>query len=196
MTAAADPRLWWWLSRASGIVAWLVVVAAVVWGLLASTKMIRRRGMPAWILDLHRYLGTLAVVFTGVHVLAIVFDSFVTFPLVGALVPLASSYKRLPVALGVVGMYLLLAVYLTSLVRARLPKKTWRSIHLLSYALFAVTTVHGLSAGTDTGAILSSGLAFLLGTIAVFVGGTMWWNRSAPQPIPAGVNRETRATRQ
>ena len=126
--------------------------------------------------------------FTGVHVMAIVLDSFVTFPLVGALVPLASSYKRLPVALGVVGMYVLLAVYLTSLIRARLPKRTWRSIHMLSYALFALTTVHGLSAGTDTGAILSSGLAFLLGAVAVFVGGTMWWNRSAPQPSPVEVN--------
>lgn len=186
----------WLVARAAGIVAWGLLVASMTWGILVATRALGRRPSPAWMLAMHRYLGTLAVVFTGVHVLAIVFDSFVTFPLVGALVPLASSYKRLPVALGVVGMYLLLAVYLTSLVRARLPKKTWRSIHLLSYALFAVTTVHGLSAGTDTGAILSSGLAFLLGAIAVFVGGTMWWNRSAPQPIPAGVNRETRATRQ
>jgi DMSO/TMAO reductase YedYZ heme-binding membrane subunit len=79
-------------------------------------------------------------------------------------------------------MYVLLAVYLTSLVRARLPKRTWHSIHMLSYVLFAITTVHGLSAGTDTGTIMSSGAAFLLGAIAVFFGGIMWWNRSAPQP--------------
>ena len=71
MSAAMDPRVWWWITRASGIVAWVVVAAAVVWGLLASTKLIRKRGVPAWILDLHRYLGTLTIVFVVVHVGAI-----------------------------------------------------------------------------------------------------------------------------
>jgi predicted ferric reductase len=190
----ASVALTWLVARSAGIVAWGLLVASMTWGLLVATRALGRRPSPAWMLAMHRFLGTLAVVFTSVHVLAIVLDSFVTFPLVGALMPLASPYKRLPVALGVVAMYLLLAVYLTSLVRARLPKRTWRSIHLMSYALFAVATLHGLSAGTDTGTILSGGLAFLLGTIAVFVGGTMWWNRSAPQPAPS--SRETMATRQ
>ncbi len=93
MTAAMDPRVWWWVTRASGIVAWVVVAAAVVWGLLASTKMIRRRGMPAWILDLHRYLGTLTIVFVIVHVVAIWLDSFVKFTPRQLFVPFASTWR-------------------------------------------------------------------------------------------------------
>jgi DMSO/TMAO reductase YedYZ heme-binding membrane subunit len=178
----------WFVERSAGIVAWGLIVASMTWGLLVATRALGRKPSPAWMLAMHRWLGALAVTFTAVHVVAIVLDSFVSFRIVDALVPFASAYKTLPVAFGVIGMYLLLAVYLTSLARARLSPKTWRSIHVLSYGLFAVTTVHGLSAGTDTRTLLSSGLAFVLGAIAVFVGAMMWWKRSAPRPTPIAVN--------
>ena len=178
----------WLVARSAGIVAWGLIVASMTWGLLMATRALGRKPSPAWMLAMHRWFGALGVIFTAVHVTAILLDRFVTLGVVDVLVPFASSYKTLPVALGVVGMYLLLAVQLTSLARARFSPKTWRSIHLLSYGLFALTTVHGLSAGTDTHVVLSSGAAFVVGAIAVFVGGTMWWKRSAPRPIRVTVN--------
>ena len=63
--------------------------------------------------------------------------------------PFVSSYKPAAVALGVVGMYLLLAIELTSLAMRKLPRRTWHAVHLTSYVLFVVATVHGLTAGTD-----------------------------------------------
>jgi DMSO/TMAO reductase YedYZ heme-binding membrane subunit len=93
--------------------------------------------------------GGLALSFTGVHVLAVVADSYVHFSLVDVLVPLTGSWHPLAVAWGIVGLYLLLAVELTSLARARLPRPLWRRVHYASFALFATTTVHALSAGTD-----------------------------------------------
>ena len=102
-----DSRFWWWLTRAAGIVAWVIVAAAVVWGLLASTKMIRRRGVPAWILDLHRYLGTLTIVFVAIHVAAVWLDSFVKFDAKQLFVPFASSWRPHAVAWGIFGTYLL-----------------------------------------------------------------------------------------
>jgi hypothetical protein len=41
-------------------------------------------------------------------------------------------------------------------------------VHLLSYFLFATTTVHMLTAGTDAKALLASTAAALLGVGAVF----------------------------
>src|SRR5438270_369074 len=108
MTAAVDGRIWWWSARATGIVAWCVIVAAVVWGLLASTRLVRRRGMPAWILDLHRYLGTLTVVLVAAHLGAIWADSYVRFGLEQIFVPFASTWRPHAVAWGIVSTYALI----------------------------------------------------------------------------------------
>jgi hypothetical protein len=159
-------QLWWFTARASGIVAWVLVTASVLWGLALSTKTLGRRPRPSWLLDLHRFLGGCAVVFTGVHVAAIMADSYVHFGLVDVLVPLASSWHPLAVAWGIVGLYLLLAVEITSLLRSRLPKRVWRATHFLSFPLFAVATIHGLASGTDAATPLLRG-SVVVGTAAV-----------------------------
>jgi len=139
----------WYVARASGLVAWGLLAATVVWGLLMTSKVLRRRVKNAWLLDLHRWLGGLALAFTGVHVLAIMSDTYVHFGLTSVLVPLASHWHPLAVAWGVVSLYLLAAVELTSLARRRLAHRLWRRVHMLSFPLFVSSTVHGLTAGTD-----------------------------------------------
>jgi len=89
------------------------------------------------------------VVFVGLHLVTIVADSYVHFDLVDLLVPFASEWRPADVAWGVVGLYLLVAVQVTSLLRRRLPLRLWRAVHRLSFPLFGVVTVHGLLAGTD-----------------------------------------------
>src|SRR5438874_9448763 len=143
----------WYIARASGLVAWGLLSASVIWGLALSTRALGRRPRPAWLLDMHRYLGGLATIFTGVHIAAVVADSYVHFDLVSVLVPGASSWRPGAVAWGVVGLYLLLAVELTSLARNRLPKRVWRIIHFASFPLFMTATVHAITAGTVTGSI-------------------------------------------
>jgi DMSO/TMAO reductase YedYZ heme-binding membrane subunit len=141
--------LLWYTARAGGIVSWALVTASITWGLALSTKVFGKRPRPSWLLDMHRYLGGLALVFTGVHVLSIVADSYVHFGLAEVLIPFASTWKPTAVAWGIVGFYLLLAVELTSLARRQLPKSLWRSVHYASFPLFVVATVHGVTAGTD-----------------------------------------------
>ena len=168
----------WLVARSSGIVAWALIVASAAWGLLLATRVLGRKASPAWLLSLHRFLGALAVVFTAVHVVAIVADQYVDFGLTEVLVPFASSWEPFAVALGIVGMYLLAAVQVTSLLRGHLSQGAWRRVHLLSYALFATTTVHALMAGTDTNALLPTGVAVIFGAAAVFTGATLWWTRT------------------
>ena len=90
-----------------------------------------------------------ALVFTGVHVVAIVADSYVHFGLTEVLVPFTGTWHPVAVAWGIIGFYFLAAVEVTSLLRRRLSKRVWRATHFLSFPLFALTTVHALSAGTD-----------------------------------------------
>ena len=169
MTATVDTHFWWWLSRSSGVVAWLVLATALVWGLLASTRLIRRRGMPAWILDLHRYLGTLTVVFVAIHVGAIWADSFVSFGARQLFVPFASTWRPRAVAWGIVSTYLLIAIQTTSWAMRRLPRRVWHRIHLLSIPMIATATVHGFLAGTDRGNDVVQWGAFVVLVVVVFL---------------------------
>jgi hypothetical protein len=64
-------------------------------------------------------------------------------------VPFTGNYRPSAVAWGVVGLYLLLAVEITSLLRHRISRRMWRWTHSLSFLLFAFATMHGLTAGSD-----------------------------------------------
>jgi predicted ferric reductase len=175
----------WYVARASGLVAWALLAGAVVWGLLMTSKVMRRRVKNSWLLDLHRWLGGLALVFTAIHVLAILGDSYVHFGLASVLVPLAAHWHPLAVAWGVASLYLLAAVELTSLLRRRLSHRLWKRVHMLSFPLFVTSTVHGLSAGTDgrtpmaiiTAALVSAAVGAL---VAVRI------RRTPHRPAPAG----------
>lgn len=144
-------QLWWYTARSGGFVAWGLLAASVLWGLSISTKALGRKVRPNWMLDLHRFLGGFAVIFTTVHVLAIVSDSYVHFGLSSVLVPFTGSWHPNAVAWGIVGMYLLIAIEISSLLRKKIPKKAWRAIHFASFPLFMFSTLHAFMAGTDSG---------------------------------------------
>ena len=118
-------------------------------GLALATRALGNNPRPAWLLDLHRFVGGLTVLFLAVHLGALVADSYVHFGLADLLVPFASSWKTGAVAWGVVGMWLLVAVEVSSLMMRRLPRRTWRAIHLTSYLAAVLATVHAFTAGTD-----------------------------------------------
>lgn len=151
MIGQLDPKVWWYLARATGLVAWALAVAAVLLGLALATRALGPKPKAPWLLSLHRWVGGLTILFVLAHIGSLVADSFVSFGLVDVLVPFSSSWKPVAVAWGVLATWLLVAIELTSLQMKRLPKRLWRAIHLGSYAVAVLATVHGLSAGTDTG---------------------------------------------
>jgi DMSO/TMAO reductase YedYZ heme-binding membrane subunit len=144
-----DGKLWWYTARASGLVAWGLLGAGVIWGLLLSGKVVRSRPRPAWVVDLHRFLGAAGLVFVGIHVTTLMLDSYVDFGPADVLVPLMSSWHPVAVAWGIVAAYLMVAVEVTSLLRARLSMRAWRITHLLSFPVYLSATTHLLTAGTD-----------------------------------------------
>jgi sulfoxide reductase heme-binding subunit YedZ len=177
----------WYVARAGGLLAWGLLAASVVWGVVLSTRILGRRPRPAWLLDLHRYLGGLAVIFVAVHVGAIMADSYVSFSPIATFVPFASTWHPDAVAWGIVAMYLVLAVELTSLARRHLPLRVWRRVHYLSFAVFVLATVHGLSAGTDrdtSAMLLTFSAVCVVVALLVVVRITPRDRRPVPTPPP------------
>jgi predicted ferric reductase len=144
-----SPQFWWFLTRSSGIVAWIMLTLSVIWGIVLSTKAFPDQRRPIWLLAVHRWLGGLTMSFLAIHLVALVADSYVQFGLADITIPYATDWKPGAVALGVLGAWLLVAVELTSLAMRRLPRKVWRVIHLSSYVAFWLTAMHAAFAGTD-----------------------------------------------
>jgi predicted ferric reductase len=162
-----NEKIWWYLARSSGIVAMVLLVLSVVWGVLLATRALRHIDRPAWLLDLHKWLGGTALVMTGLHMLGLYLDGYIDYGFTELLVPGTSDYRPLAVAVGVLSFYVLVAVQATSYLRARLSKRAWRSIHLLSYGLVWGAAIHAGLAGTDTVNRAYQVLALLLTMIAV-----------------------------
>lgn len=142
-------KLAWYVSRSSGLMAWVLATSSVIFGLALSTRLVRRKGVPAWLNALHRYLGTLTLVFTAVHLGALVADNWVYFGAAELFVPMKSAWRPGAVAWGIVAMYALVAVQLTSWCKRWLPRRLWHSVHLLSIPMFVFGTVHGFQSGAD-----------------------------------------------
>lgn len=157
--------LWWYIARSSGLVAWFFLVATLMLGTLASGKLVERKGARRWLLDLHPYLAGLSLLFVALHIVAILADAVVPFSWTDAIVPFASSWRPVAVAWGVIGLWLLAAIQLTSLARRHMPRRVWHAIHLTSYALCAVTTIHAITAGTDLAEpLVGEAVAFAVAT--------------------------------
>jgi hypothetical protein len=153
---------WWYVNRAAGIVAWALLAASLVAGLLLSGKALGKRARPNWLLDLHRGLSGLAIAFVGVHVAGAIGDSYIHFGAKEVLVPMTSGWRPLAIAWGVVSGYLLVAVEASSLLRKHIPKQIWKRIHFLSFPLFLSATVHAVTAGTEMGTTVGIAAASLV----------------------------------
>lgn len=160
-------QTWWYLSRSSGIVALVLLVLSVVWGVLLATRALRPIDRPAWLLDLHKWLGGTALVMTGLHMLGLYLDGYIEFGFTELLVPGTSEYRPLAVAIGVLSFYVMVAVQATSYLRRWLSKRVWRGIHVLSYGLVWTAAIHAGMAGTDTVNRAYQVLAILLTMVAV-----------------------------
>jgi predicted ferric reductase len=140
----------WYTTRATGLVAMVLLTASMIAGLLSSVRF-EHRDWPRFVtLGLHRNLSLLALAFTVLHVLTTVLDSFVSIPLVDAFIPFIGTYRPFWLGLGAVSFDLMLALILTSLVRVRMGQRSWRLVHWTAYACWPIAVVHGLGTGTDT----------------------------------------------
>lgn len=146
----ADPTLWY-VTRAAAVTAYVLLLLAVDLGILRSMAH-ELSVRVSWMLDeVHQFISLLAGAFVALHLLALLFDPFIPFSPLNLLLPLDQPYKRIAVDLGVLALYGLVVVLVSSWLRRRIAQRTWRRLHYVSFAVFFLITLHGLLAGSDAG---------------------------------------------
>lgn len=153
----------WYATRATGLMALVLLTGTVVLGVLTTTRFSTARWPGIAQQDIHRRISMLAVVFVAGHILTSVLDSFVHIGWAAIVVPFASDYKRFWVGVGTISLDLMLAVFVTSLLRHRIPAHLWRGIHWLAYVSWPIAVIHAIGIGTDMR------LAWVLGLVAACV---------------------------
>jgi predicted ferric reductase len=140
----------WYITRAAGIISYLLVWLSTVWGLAVSNKILDPVLHRAFTFDFHEFLSLLAIGFIFLHIGVLLADKYLPYTVAQVLVPFYGPYRPVWVGIGQITLYLTLLVSFTFYIRTWIGKKTFRVIHLLSYLAFIGAALHGLFAGTDS----------------------------------------------
>jgi methionine sulfoxide reductase heme-binding subunit len=144
-----DPTLWY-VTRGAAATAYLLLTAVMAFGIILSFRGLEGL-MRGWrVYDLHQVLTLLLFGFVGLHLVTLYLDPFEPFSLLKLVWPFAETYRPLGTALGVLTLYLLLLVALSSWARRLLSTRLWYLLHLVSYVAFVLVTIHGLLTGVDS----------------------------------------------
>ncbi|WP_246508584.1 ferric reductase-like transmembrane domain-containing protein [Actinocrinis puniceicyclus] len=180
----------WYATRATGVVALVLLTLSLVMGILVSVKFVSERWPRFATIGVHRNASLLTVAFLAVHILTAVLDPYAPVGLFSLVVPFVSSYRPLWLGLGTVAFDLLLALIATSLLRTRIPYRAWRAVHWAAYACWPLAIMHGLGTGTDPKS--PAILALVVFCVAAVLGAGLWrlasgWPQHARARLASGL---------
>lgn len=187
MNSAPNPsdHVWWLASRASGIVAIVLVTASVFIGLTLSTRVLKGPGLSRWLATAHEQAALAGLVAIAIHGVTLLGDPFMKPGVTGIAIPFAGDYKPLTVGLGITGGYVAALTGLTFYARKRIGVARWRKLHRLTIVAYALSLIHTVGAGTDFAAGSWARLVVIgpAGPIAVLFAQRMLAGRKAPAPV-------------
>ena len=157
---------WWYLGRASGFVAFALLLSSVLLGLGVSSRVFDGWLVRPWVFDMHQFLSVFSVVAMLFHALVLLPDPYAQFSVVNLFVPFASPYRPFAVGLGAIALYGSAIVVASTYAKRWLGQRGWRALHYASFLLFIAAVAHGVIAGTDSGEAWAQ-VVYLGGGLAV-----------------------------
>lgn len=139
----------WYISRASALVGFALLYISILFGLTIRMPFVQRILPTGSAMRVHCWISLHALMFALFHGVALIFDKFINFSLVDVFVPFASGYQTNLVALGVISLYIMTLLVITSYGRRFISQKTWRILHFGNIILYAASFVHAFYIGTD-----------------------------------------------
>lgn len=177
--------LLWYVARGSGIVAYLLLTAAVVLGIALSRRWYSST-WPRMVVDAtHRWLTITFYAFVFIHVLTIWLDPVAHFSILATVIPFAASYRPFWVSLGIVGAELGLAIGASVWVRRWIGYRAWHLLHGLAYPIFGLSLLHGLGSGTDSRTPWA--MSIYIVSLILVLGATAWRTSAMPKARTAAL---------
>ena len=150
--SALDAKIFWYISRGSGIIAFAMLWLSMLLGLLMTTRTIPRGGSFQAANELHKFISWLGLIFILVHAMILIMDEYIQVSIWQVFIPFTVfGYRPLSVGGGQIAFYMWLVLLLSFYIRRDIGQRTWRVIHYLSFAMFWIVLAHGIFSGTDTG---------------------------------------------
>ena len=143
-------HIWWYISRAAGLMGYLLIWLSTLWGFAISSKILDPILERRFTYDFHEHLSLLSIGFMLLHAIVLLLDHVEPLSLTDVLIPFVSSYRPFWTGIGIIAFYLTVLVTVTFYIRSKISMKTFRVIHYLSIAAYAGSLFHGLYAGTDS----------------------------------------------
>lgn len=159
---------WWLASRASGLVALVLVTISVGLGLAMAGKVMRRPGLSRKLLAIHEHTALAGLIAIAVHGITLLGDPWLHPGISGVTVPFTMAFKPLWTGLGVVAGYLAALLGLSYYARRRIGARLWRKAHRATIIVYLLGLGHALGAGSDASAVWFR--AWVLATTPVIVG--------------------------
>ncbi len=187
MNGYTDPtqHLFWLGSRASGIVAMLLVSVSVGIGLAMSSRLVRTPGMPARMKALHEALALSSLGAIAAHGLLLLGDSYLHPSLAEIALPFAMHGQPVWTGLGVIGGWLAAILGLSFYVRRWIGTSVWRWLHRWTLLVYVLGIAHTLGSGTDAGAVWLLGILAATALPVVFLATYRYLPGRASPPRPA-----------
>jgi len=177
-------KAYWFISRSSGVVAYLLITLGVLWGLVQSGNLFRPRVSPLLSLGLHSFFNWLGLGLAVLHGMILTGDRYIEIDLTRGFVPFLSSYRPIPVGLGIIALYLMFLLSLSFYARTHLGQKNFRSLHYASFLVFLLVTAHSLLAGTDSPALWWLYVSSLAAVGLLTVARIVHTRRAGHRPLP------------
>ncbi len=165
-----EPKVYWYLARSTAWIAYLLLWASMVMGLMITTKAARLwPGGPA-AYDVHQFVSLLSIVFALFHGLILTGDRYIGFSAVQVFIPFSNpAYRPLWVGIGQIGFYALAILVFSFYIRRMITPRVWRLIHYLSFIAFLFVLIHGVTSGTDSAQAWAASLYWFTGGSVMFL---------------------------
>lgn len=190
--STANPFMWY-ATRAAAVSAYVLLALTVVMGLARSLARVARMRVSWLVEENHQILATITAVFVALHLLTLLFDPLIPFKPLNLVLPINEPYSPFAVTLGVIALYGMVAVLLSSWLRRHMSYAAWRTLHYASFVTFWLVTLHGVFAGSDT---REPWMYTTYIVSAVLVGGgvllRMFWPTPTPTPAYQQAQRRRR----
>lgn len=164
-----DIKMFWYISRSSAIFAYVFLWFSMILGLLLSNRLAK-----IWLggrvtNEFHNFFSILGLLFTVIHAVILIGDSYLRLNLLNVLAPFGvSNYKPIWVGLGQIGLYLWLILVISFYIKKSLGHASWRLVHYSSFLLFVLALFHGIFSGSDSGTVGMVGLYWVSAASTMF----------------------------